>query len=151
MQIEAYEVEIGASGMVFEFVSEGPKGRIRKFIVYTSLYGSNNYNLAFGDKNEITGDFSDIARSNNNDTDKVLTTVAGTIVMFLEKQPDAFVIAVGSTASRTRLYQMAISRNLTDLEADFEIFGLLGNEWKPFQVLTSYQAFGVKKRRSRLY
>lgn len=44
--------------------------------------------------------------SNNHDTKKVLSTVARAVLDFLEQNPQAIVMARGSTPSRTRLYQM---------------------------------------------
>ena len=37
------------------------------------------YNLAFGDKDLLTGDIDDLAVTNNGDTDKVLVTVVAAL------------------------------------------------------------------------
>lgn len=45
--------------MVFEFVSDGPKGQIIKLIQYSETNLKDFYNLGFGDKHEQTGDIDD--------------------------------------------------------------------------------------------
>lgn len=47
----------------------------------------------------------------NNDKNKVLSTVAGTIMDFTEENPGCLIYGGGSTAARTRLYQMTINSN----------------------------------------
>jgi hypothetical protein len=59
--------------------------------------------------------------SNNGDSPKVLATVASTVYAFLERYPDAYVFATGSTNSRTRLYRMGISANYLEIRKDFNI------------------------------
>ena len=53
--------------MEFEFYSEGPKGKIKKAIIYTPLNteGTKYYNLAFGDLNDKTGKIDDLSVSNS--------------------------------------------------------------------------------------
>ena len=89
----------------YEFYSEGPQGRIKKVVRYRRI--SNDpitFNLAFGDENE--GVISDTIVSDNQDKDMVLFTVANTINAFCDHYGNHFIYAEGSTAARTRLYQM---------------------------------------------
>lgn len=95
---------------VFEFVSEGSKGRIPKLIVFMETNLKDFYNLAFGDKDENTGKIDDSVVTNNNDTEKVLATVAAAVLAFTDKYPEAWVYATGSSTSRTRLYRMGINK-----------------------------------------
>lgn len=110
MNLEKYPLEAQATLTIFEFVSEGSKGPIPKLIQFQQINRSNMYNLAFGNKNDDTGEIDDLAVSNNGDTDKVLATVVSAVYAFFEKYPQASVYATGSTKARTRLYQMGISR-----------------------------------------
>lgn len=87
----------------FEFYSEGPKGVIKKVVEYQKTSDNNIYNLAFGDFNEILNSIDDLSVTNNGDSSKVLATVASTVYAFIDKHPNAWVIATGSTSSRTRL------------------------------------------------
>lgn len=110
---------------VFEFISEGPKGKIRKMVQYTKTNTTNVFNLAFGDFNAKTKTIDDIAVTNNGDSIKVLATVASTVYVFIEQYPEAWIFATGSTETRTRLYRMGITNNLAEIKELFAVFGLL--------------------------
>ena len=100
MRNERYDLEIDETSMVFEFISEGPKGLIRKRVQYLLVQNENVYNLALGDVDPETGDFDDKVISDNSDSKKVLATVASTVYTFTEKYPAAIVYAEGSNAAR---------------------------------------------------
>lgn len=111
MNVEKYPVIATPDYRRFEFLSEGPNGTIRKVVQYQRV-GPTFFNLAFGDWDEERQALSDRARSNNEDRDKVLATVAFTMIEFMQYHPEATVLVRGSTPSRTRLYQMGIKANL---------------------------------------
>jgi hypothetical protein len=135
---------------VFEFISEGPKGRIRKMVQYTFTGTENVYNLAFGDYNEETRTIDDITITNNGDSIKVLATVASTVYAFIEKYPEAWIFATGSTSVRTRLYRMGISNNIEEIKADFDVYGLTIDEniWEEFMLGEDYEAFLITKKKN---
>lgn len=130
----------------FEFNSFGPKGRIRKIVQFTKTNWKDIYNLGFGDKNENTGEVSDFSISNNSDSNRVLATVASSVSAFTIRYPHLWVYATGSTDSRTRLYQIGISRHLDEILLEFEIFGLRENQWIPFSRNINYEAFIIKRK-----
>ena len=70
---------------IFEFVSEGLNGRIIKLVTVTETNLKDFHNLAFGDKDEKTGLINDKAATNNNDTEKVLSTVVSAVFAFTDK------------------------------------------------------------------
>ena len=72
-----------------------------------------------------TGDFDDFVITNNQDTIKVLATVAASVYAFSDVYPNARIYATGSTPARTRLYRMGISNNLEELQEQFDVFGFL--------------------------
>ena len=144
---ERYIVEFGADFRVFEFDSEGPKGKVRKIVQYTEINLKNYFNLGFGDKEYKTNEIDDLVVTNNNDSQKVLATVAATLFEFTDHHPEANVIAIGSTLARTRLYRIGITNNLEVIEKDFEIFGLKGDTWYKFETGVEYEAFLVKRRK----
>ena len=149
MKIEKYPVVIGESSMVFEFTSEGIRGRISKLVIYSETHLRNFYNLGFGDKDDATGQIDDEVITNNGDSAKVLATVASTLYTFTDKFPEAMIFATGSTKARTRLYRMGISNNLEDIQGDFEVFGLVDKkDWQPFQKHIEFEAFLVKRKKS---
>ncbi|MEZ0543179.1 DUF6934 family protein [Fibrella arboris] len=148
MKLDKYSLKAEQSLTVFEFVSEGPKGMIRKLIQFQQTNRPNLYNLAFGDKNAQTGEIDDLVISNNGDTDKVLATVVAALYAFFEKYPDAYVYATGSTVARTRLYRMGITRFYDEVVEDFDLYGQVGDEFVVFEVGKEYDGFIAQRRLS---
>lgn len=148
MKIDKYPVIVGETSMVFEFVGEGIRGNIPKLVIYSETHLHNFYNLGFGDKDETTGDIDDEVITNNGDSEKVLATVASTLYIFMDKFPDAMVLASGSTKARTRLYRIGIGNNLVKIQKDFDIYGLVENGWKPFEKQIEFKAFLVITKKS---
>lgn len=146
MMQERYEIKGGESLMVFEFVSEGPKGKINKMIRYEEIEVNNLFNLSFGDKSELTGDIDDMAISNNNDTVKILNTVVSTVYTITDMHPDAWIHAAGSTPSRTRLYRMGLTKYLDQAEKDFILYGQKDGEWEIFVKDRNYEGFLVHRK-----
>ncbi|MDB5248279.1 MAG: hypothetical protein JWQ40_2673 [Segetibacter sp.] len=67
MKLEKYQLKSSEELLSYEFISEGPKGLIRKRIQFTLVNGDQVYNLAFRDKDPVTGAIDDLAVSNNGD------------------------------------------------------------------------------------
>jgi hypothetical protein len=132
MRKECYLFEVNASRELFDFFSEGPKGRIKKTIEYENI-GNNYYNLGFGDRDEIRNVVNDKARSNNGDRDKVLATVASSVSIFMEYHPGATILAVGEIPSKTRLYQIGINKHWAEISAQFFVEGFRNGFWEPFE------------------
>ena len=146
MNLDKYPLSAGETSMVYEFLSEGINGKIPKLIIYRETNLHNFYNIGFGDKNEMTGVIDDEVITNNGDSQKVLATVASSLLQFTDKYPNAMVYATGSTKSRTRLYRMGINNNLEMIEANFEIFGQHKYGWELFKKGVEYEAFFVKRK-----
>ncbi|KAA0990987.1 DUF6934 family protein [Dyadobacter aurulentus] len=140
-----YEVKASANFQNFEFVSVGSKGLVPKAVNYSHLE-KNLFNLGFGDYNVKTGQLDDLAVSDNGDMEKVLATVAGTLYIFTDHHPNTFVTIAGSTRSRTRLYRIGISNNLTMIRRDFLIWGYADNTWNSFEKGVEYEGFLVKRK-----
>lgn len=141
MKVKAYTLEMGESGMVFEFVSEGPRGPIPKIVIFSKIDDRGIYNLGFGDWNPTKQEMDDQVRSNNGDTERVLATVVHTVVLFTAQFPDAVVFAKGSTNGRTRMYQMGLSKYLDSIGEEFDLYGLVDGNWEIFQKNRTYEAF----------
>ncbi|HZE84911.1 MAG TPA: hypothetical protein VE035_11430 [Puia sp.] len=146
MKLERYELKAEKSLMVFEFVSEGPKGKIYKIVQYGETNLKDLYNLAFGDKDLNTGEINDSIITNNGDSEKVLATVIATVYAFTDKHWDAWIFATGSSRSRTRLYRMGLTKYLIEIEEDFELYGQKEGEWEIFQKKVEYEAFLTKRK-----
>lgn len=148
MNEETYQLKAKGSKTIFEFISNGPKGAIKKRVEYQKIIEDIDfYNLAFGDINMVTGEIDDKVISDNADTKKVLATVAATVFEFMKKYPNATVYAEGSNIVRTRLYRIGISNNLEEINEYFTVLGLLGkDEWHIYERNKNYSAFLIKKR-----
>lgn len=118
MYLPRYPYKTNTAFLDYEFISEGPKGNIKKVIRFSKIEAAV-FNLGFGDLDEETGEISDTIVSNNNDSRIVLATVAATIHDFTIHYPNAIIIARGSTHSRTRLYRMGITNHLKEICMDF--------------------------------
>lgn len=116
-------------------------------VEYQATAAENVYNLAFGDYDEMKREINDLSVTNNGDSLKVLATVAATVYDFLKAHKNAWIIATGSTAVRTRLYRMGITNNLDEISKDFFIFGFTDKEeWLPFIPNEDYSAFLIIKK-----
>ncbi len=146
MKLPRYELKAEKSLMVFEFISEGPKGQIPKLIKFSETTLKGFYNLAFGDKNLETGEIDDTVVSNNGDSEQVLATVVSAVYSFTEQENEAWVYATGSTKSRTRLYRMGITKHFDEVKQDFSVFGLLDGEWEDFTKEIDFTAFLVRRK-----
>jgi hypothetical protein len=145
MTLPKYPLASSDTLMTFEFISEGPKGIIHKLVRYQQTNVKGIYNLAFGDKDQTTGDIDDTVISNNGDSEKVLATVVATVYAFTDKYPDAWIYASGSTKARTRLYRMGITKFLAEIQEDFEILGEKTDDWEPFLKNVEYEGFLVRR------
>lgn len=146
MKLPKYQLASSDKLMTFEFISEGPRGLIHKLVRYQPTNLKGVYNLAFGDKDQSSGDIDDTIISNNGDSEKVLATVVATVYAFTDKYPEAWVYASGSTKSRTRLYRMGITKFIEEVNEDFEIFGERNDDWEVFRKNTEYDGFLVRRK-----
>ncbi len=146
MESPRYKILYEKSRKVFEFTSEGPKGEIPKLIRFTKMHIQGVFNLAFGDKKPGAYEMDDEVISNNGDSRKVLATVANAVDIFTREYPSIWVFATGSTRSRTRLYQMSINKHLHEIIKNFEVYGLVNDEWQTFRSGIMYEAFLIKRK-----
>jgi hypothetical protein len=147
MKLPKYPLTSGDKLLTYEFVSEGPKGLIHKMVQFKQTNLKNVYNLAFGDKDQTTGDIDDTVISNNGNSEKVLATVVATVYAFTDKYPDAVIYATGSTKARTRLYRMGIAKYFSEVTKDFEILGERNGDWETFRKNIDYDGFLVKRKK----
>lgn len=141
-----YKLYTTDSEFILEFKSIGPKGEIKKYIYFSPTDVENIYSLSFGDVGFESNEIDDTTRSDNKDVKKILITVANAVAIFLDKNPDAWVAATGSTDSRTRLYQIAISSDLENIETEYFVYGFNGMKWEKFMKNKNYEAFLIKKK-----
>ena len=146
MKVEKYQLKSERNLTTFEFISEGPKGLIRKKIQFQLTSTPNLYNLAFGDTNQETGEIDDLVVSNNADSEKVLATVVSALYAFFDKHPSAYVYATGSSHARTRLYRIGISKFYGQMLLDFYLYGQVGDDFFDFEIGRDYVGFLVQRK-----
>ncbi len=144
MDLPVYEVEFSSIDQ-YDFLSVGKNGTIEKSIIFTPMAVKGFYNLLLCDVLE-NGEISDLAISDNGDTEKILATVAQCVFYFTDFNPTAFIYAKGSTLSRTRLYRMGLNKHYDSVVLKFDIFGFKDNNWHQFEKNTNYEAFLVQKK-----
>ena len=146
MKLPRYEYTTESKAELFKFTSEGVKGNIKKLVVYSQMIPDDVYNLAFSDYDEKTESIDDTVITNNNDSQKVLATVASTLYVFNEKHSNVWIFVKGSNHARTRLYRMGIAANLNEIIKDFEVYGLTEDDWEKFEKDKNYKAFLVRRK-----
>ena len=146
MKTEKYHLKSESKFTRFEFISEGPKGAIRKLIEFQETTNPDVFNLAFGDLNPETQEIDDLSVSDNGDTEKVLATVVNAVYTFFNNYPDLFVYATGSTKARTRLYKMGIVRFYDEMQKDFYLYGQIGDDFVEFEIGTDYDGFLAQRK-----
>ena len=146
MNVEHYSIQSDSSFLIYKFQSVGPKGTIRKIVQFQKIenIAENIYNLLFGDWDIKNGLIDDKVISDNKDANKILVTIARTVLQFVKHFQGAKILIVGSTRTRTRLYQMAIAQNLTAINKHFDIQGLIDDHWENFRSGINFDAFLAK-------
>jgi hypothetical protein len=149
MNLEKYKYRASDTYLDFEFESEGPRGKVTKIVRYSpqNAGGITYFNLGFGDLNPKTRKIDDLVITNNQDREKILATIAATVLEFTGRFPDVMVYAKGSTPARTRLYQIGISANWNEINPLLYVYGYEQDKsWQPFRKNVNYQAFLVKRK-----
>ena len=140
-----YSYTTNDSFLDYEFESIGIRGTIRK-VARFNLIDADIYNFGFGDLDETTGNISDTVVSNNGDDDMVLMTLASIIYSFTNVYNGFTVFITGTTASRTRRYQMEIGKHWDDIRKVFYLFGLKKEVWEEFKRGENYSAFIAQRK-----
>jgi isocitrate dehydrogenase kinase/phosphatase len=110
--------------LTFEFESEGPNGKSKKKIVYSSLENTGDiYSLSLFEVLE-DGTLDVYFESKNKDLKKIMATVLRTLMDFFNRYPNKKVAFTGSTPQRLRLYRVVISKLLEEINI-FKVEGIL--------------------------
>jgi hypothetical protein len=138
--------DVSSNNTVFEFISCGPKGEIKKVIQFSKTKVNNVFTLAFGNILK-DGTIDDITINDNKDRNKILATVASTVYRFTEFYPERYIFFMGNNLQRTRLYRMAITINYKELAKTFTIWGLRKDEeFELFKSQHNYIGFLIKRK-----
>ncbi len=146
MKIPCYDFESSPDGLRFEFDSISDRKKIRKVVEFTPLpQNPEIFNLGFGDM-KTDGTIDDLIVSNNQDMEKVLATIILIIFEFFKTQTGKIILILGSTASRSRLYQIVIAKNITEMNDILLVKGIRNGEVEDFVSEVNYEGFFIKMK-----
>lgn len=144
MQSEFYPFQADDERLYFTFNSVSISKTIRKIVLFTPLEDNIQvYNLALLDVMP-DGEWSDEAKSNNRDLEKVMATTIHCIFDFVKSHPNHSVYFKGNSSVRTRLYRIVITKQLLEIKKYFELYGVLDGEPESFKAGIAYEAFILK-------
>lgn len=143
MNLARYPFEYFTEKYYYEFYSTGPNGKVRKLVCFTLLEHRTFrvYNLGFGDAEEDSFEIDDRTVTNNNDSMKVLLTIALIALEFLRYLPGVWISAKGNTPARNRLYQIWIIKYWNEINQFFAVCGFIDGCHYPFERGINYEGF----------
>jgi hypothetical protein len=152
MDIDHYEnIERSADLKLYSFISKGPKGDLVKLVKFSAFpYVPDSHNLALGTNLGKVVDYEET--TDNNDRDKILSTIFIIAKIFSYAYPDQKIYIKGRNDATTRLYRGAINHEYTKLILEYFIYGVtyLPNEnrylFEPFEGNKQYYAFLFERR-----
>jgi hypothetical protein len=109
MNYEPYPLRATDQNTRFQFQSIGKRGIYEKVISFSPL-NDVVFNLALLDYNPSTGEENDLSVTDNGDLHEIMVTLMKAIRLFLDQNPEKLIYFQGTTKSRTRLYQIAVSK-----------------------------------------
>jgi hypothetical protein len=149
MHLSFYPYKIGDDFQSYEFISIGPNGNITKRVHFT-WFAPNIYNLGFVDIDFTTGEIDDMAITNNQDSKKVLATIAKITHDFILTHNRISIIAIGNSSSRNRLYRIGITVNWNAIATQFDVLGLSNGIWERFEKQKNYDGFLIRRKKLNL-
>ncbi|MEO6252788.1 MAG: hypothetical protein ABIO79_05760 [Ferruginibacter sp.] len=96
------------------------KNVVQKAALFDEMEVKRRYNLSLADI--INGELDFDNRTANNDIKLLFDTIASIVIDYSEEYPNREIYLTGSTATRTRLYQIKITENLDDITELFNLF-----------------------------
>ncbi|GAB2565985.1 DUF6934 family protein [Spirosoma areae] len=140
MNFPPYLFDHSPNGLVYAVESTSSKRTIQKYVIFT-LIKPSCYNLALVDLDE-DGQLSDTTISNNQDMERVLSTVIQIIATSLKENMGTEVVFSGSTPERTRLYRLIINKYSGEVANTMLVHGVLANQKREiFQPNRPYISF----------
>lgn len=141
MRNKFYQYLTKDDSLWFEFESISEKKTVKKIVIFSPIdEDSYLYNLTLVDAFP-DGSYSDNSITNNEDMPKVIATVIQILCNFFKKYPYKSVYIEGSSPARTRLYKIIITKELSEIEKVFGIYGVTDNKLEDFEKNKNYHGF----------
>ena len=146
MDQPVYDVKVLENGCRFDFLSIGYTAT-HKAILYQETEIPFLYSLTLAEVQQ-DGRLSTIINNSNADMEPTMATISNTIETFTAAHPRAVVGFMGNTDAKTRLYRIAISRDLDRFLERYLIWGVRSDNGKRelFKPDQPYQYFFVSSR-----
>jgi len=143
MQIldDKYPITASTQNTEYFFTSTG-RTLYEEVVQYTYMPCWSGYNLSFGVV-EPNGNINYSIETRNGDMDKILATVANTVVYFSSTYPNDDIITFGVDYVRHRLYRQMISKYFSDISNFYNIYGYRNDSWEKFQPNIEYELFKI--------
>lgn len=141
---ESYPLITDEKREVFIFESVGPKGRVRKIVIFDQIR-ADLWNLGFGDLLEQGWD--DAVITNNGDLVRVISSVAQATYKFSEKWPERKILISPVDEKRKQLYNTIFKRRYHEIMAIFEIKGLQGKKLQNYDPHTYFDLFLLSRKK----
>lgn len=125
------------------FESNGVQGKVMKVILFTYVE-DDLWNLGFGDWHK--GKIDDSVVTNNQDTVKVISTVAKVAYQFFEDFPERRIEIKPVDERRKRLYNYVFQKHFKDIELLFQITGFRNNTPELYTPNNFYDSFILKPK-----
>lgn len=142
---ESYPFVAQNRNKLYFFESTGTR-TVWKAVQFVQMHGQV-YNLGLADVENGKLQFRELTA--NEDSWKVLTTVAAIVLQFTEFYPQASVLIRAADHKRLRVYNLIFERRMEQIETLFEVFGILdvkADNAEPFVAGTFYEAFLIKRK-----
>ena len=136
-----YNFQVGAEARNFSFSSAGPRP-VEKRIIYAETTLPDFFNLALADLEE-DGSLNFYSVRNNGDLERIMATIAQTLLVFFQHYPTAKVAFTGSTTARTRLYQIILARESHAVAVDFVLSGVKDGLLETLRPNRDYDGFVI--------
>ncbi|MBK8565955.1 MAG: hypothetical protein IPN76_22095 [Saprospiraceae bacterium] len=140
---EHYVLRNSPDLLKYRFKSVGIQGEIDKFIIFEDM-DDGTYNLAFGDI--IDGKTVDEVVSNNFDYVKTISTVAKAVSIFFKEYPLAVLKIEAIDERRLRFYNRIFKRRHREIEIDYVLEGVNGDEKERYHPDGFYLKFEIKRK-----
>ena len=144
MNYKSYPFRYNEDFTQFDFQSIGKRGVFEKVITF-SIISENIYNLALMDFDPISQTYNDQSVTDNGDMPEILATVMTAIIDFLNQYPERRIYLIGNTESRTRLYQIAINKVISQTISELIVLGYYEHQWFTFEPNRKFESFLIAR------
>lgn len=138
--MSSYNFKKSENGLVYSFISTGPKGQIEKVVGFDLIDNNKTNNLSLADRK---GDrLEDVSLSNNGDIFKIFNTIAEIFTDFVNDFTNVRIFFEGNTLGKNVSYARTLTNRLAKIyEQGFIVQGYIDGNWESYKKGQNYEAF----------